>query len=71
MFHKQVDKKRSTNVIYRNADSLRNTSTKHNKYAVNYKLEHFNDVNVREPFVQWLKDLSPHEKNTQVDHICK
>jgi hypothetical protein len=29
---------------------LKNTSTKHNKYVVNKKLEHFNDISFRELF---------------------
>ena len=37
---------------HKNADCLlKNTPTKHIKYAVNQKLEHFNDVNFRDIFV--------------------
>jgi hypothetical protein len=47
----QVGEKRSTVCSHRYADYLlKNTSTKHNKYVVNQKLEHCDDISCRELF---------------------
>ena len=47
----QVGKKRGTVCTHSYADDLlKNTSTKDNKYIVNQKLEHVDDINFRELF---------------------
>jgi len=48
---KQVGENRSTVCTHSYADYLlKNTSIKHNKYAVKQKLEHIDDINFREVF---------------------
>ena len=49
----QVGEKRSTVCTHRYTNCLlKNTSTKHNKYVVNQKLEHVEDISFRELFAR-------------------
>jgi hypothetical protein len=56
LIKEQVGEKRSTVCTHRYADCLLiNMSTKHNKYVVNQKLEHFDDISFRELYGRWIR----------------